>query len=243
MASTDSWQSRYHQLLEQAGVCCESLAEQARPPEGNGAGVSLADCLERPALLDAVIRKHAGASADFRERRTHASVLHQSLVLSIIAPLTTRLLLEGESHVPGAEQIRLEESGGEILWRFRALRPATGTGSFIDAMAGQANAWYPRFREEFGVSPGAYWSSVGLALCAPFSALYDKAPPATLCREASEWLEQFDCDARKFIDWIPVEFNQHPCAIPQRRGCCLKYKLPAGVYCGTCGIYRRQRMS
>ncbi|MBS3804529.1 MAG: (2Fe-2S)-binding protein [Oleiphilaceae bacterium] len=243
MVSTESWPSRYCHLLESAGLSKACLADNASPPEGDGAGMSLASCLEQPESLRGILQMTAGEPRDFRAIRIQASVLHQNLVLSIIAPLTIRLLLDGQSQAPEPGHIRLHCADGATGWTCAEAGPAIGVAPFTEAMAARAKDWYPVFRQEFGVSPGAYWSSVGLALCAPFSALYDKAPPDTLCREATEWLAQFDCDAKKFIDWIPAEFNQHRCAIPQRRGCCLKYKLPEGNYCGTCGIYRKERMN
>ncbi|WP_404366957.1 (2Fe-2S)-binding protein [Marinobacter sp.] len=246
MAGTDAAQApikRYGQLLDQAGVCPSSLYEYARPPAGTGGGVSLAACLDRPSVLATALRQKAGTIADFRDLRVHASVLQQDLALSIIGPLVTRLFLEGESYLPEPSQIRLVPGVESPQWHFDSQGPQASMEVFVSRTAGLVNAWYPVFRQEFGVSPGAYWSSVGLALCAPFSALWDKAPPEALCRQATGWLELFDCDAGEFIDWIPAEFNQQQCAIPQRRGCCLKFKLPEEGYCGTCGVYRKERMS
>lgn len=248
MADTDRaitwiWGQRYGELLDQAGVCATSLLEHASPPTSDGGGTSLANFLDHPDLLGAALQLQAGQRADLRDLRVHASVLQQDLALSIIAPLVMRLFLEGKSHLPEPDRISLSALGQTLQWRFGPSDTLVGPGLFVGRTAELVNNWYPMFRQQFGVSPGAYWSSIGLALCAPFSALYDKAPPDTLCREATRWLQKFDCDARKFIDWIPARFNQHRCAIPQRRGCCLKFKLPQGGYCGTCGVYRKERLA
>ena len=234
---------RYGDLLEQAGVSEASLAPYARPLASAHSGISLAACLAQPSLISAALRQKVGEEAGFRELRVHASVLQQDLALSILGPLVTRLFLEGESQLPEPSLISLEIVGGMPQWRFNPTGRRLEPDAFTGRISLLINDWYPVFRQTFGVSPGAYWSSIGLALCAPFSALWDKAPPEALCREATGWLDLFDCDAGKFIDWIPAEFNQQQCAIPQRRGCCLKFKLPEEGYCGTCGIYRKERMN
>lgn len=248
MAGTDGARSlasirRYGDLLDQAGVSGSSLEQYASPPAADVPGISLAACLAEPSLLTEALRQKAGEEAGFRELRVHASVLQQDLALSILGPLVTRLFLEGESHLPEPSLISLAVAGPAPQWRFDLPDTKVGPEAFADRTALLVIEWYPVFRQAFGVSPGAWWSSIGLALCAPFSLLWDKAPPEALCRQATGWLELFDCDAGKFIDWIPAEFNQQQCAIPQRRGCCLKFKLPEEGYCGTCGVYRKERMS
>lgn len=249
MTSTQGCLQRYQQLLIHAGICPSALGKYARAASESSdrPGIRFADCLDQPDRLRSALRMGAGQGADWRQLRIHASVLHQDLALSVIAPLTIRLFLTGRTCVPASGEVWLVP--GDACnnacngWRWDEAGQTVDVDGFTARMAEQVNAWYPFFRQEFGVSPGAYWSSVGLGLCAPFSALYDKAPPAQLCQEATRWLNRFHCEARQFIDWIPVEFDQHPCAIPQRRGCCLKYKLPDGAYCGTCGIYRKERMA
>lgn len=248
MADIEDWAGRYRQLLNLAGTDGNSIKayrDSLNIPSEGGADsrTSLDDCLHRPEVLRSALHRSAGPGADFRELRIHASVLQQKLALYVIAPLTLGLFLDGESPLPDPEHIYLEPIGHTGGWSWGASGLPLGMDEFPRQVAVQVNAWYPFFREEFGVSPGAYWSSVGLGLCAPFSALYDKAPPDRLCAEATQWLNRFDCAARNFIDWIPVTRDRLPCAIPQRRGCCLKFQLPEGSYCGTCGVYRKQRLA
>lgn len=246
MANTEAWARRYHQQLEAAGICPSALREQAVPSPAMSqtpTGVRLADCLADPLRLQTVLRDQADPCTSSRQLRARASVLHQGLALSVIAPLTLRLFLAGHSYVPDARDIWLNPTHVTAQWHAHGTAQPIGRDDFVVAVAERVTAWYPLFRQGLGVSPGAYWSSVGLALCAPFSALYDKTCPQTLCDEATAWLNTFNCDAGRFIDWIPAELGGRACAIPQRRGCCLKYLLPDGGYCGTCGIYRKERMA
>ncbi|WP_166261850.1 (2Fe-2S)-binding protein [Marinobacter salicampi] len=248
MAEHEVWLERYDALLQEADVTPKAVAVSMDVAEPEGslnrqapgyAPIGLAASLACPEVMTGPLREQRNAEP----LRVYASVLHQDLALTIVAPAVTRLLLDGASRVPVAEDIWLAPGPKTPAWQWRPSASAQSVSDFLALIARELNRWYPFFRHSLGVSPGAFWSSVGLGLCAPFSALYDKAPPERLCQEATEWLNQFDCDARRFIDWIPLEFNRHPCAIPQRRGCCLKFKLPNGGYCGTCGIYRKERMA
>lgn len=248
MAGHEVWLERYSALLREAGVTPQAVAVNMNatdlgvPDNSQSFGAAtagLADSFGRPETMVGALREIRSTEP----LRVYASVLHQDLALSIVAPAVTRLLLDGVSRVPLAEDIWLELDTRTPAWHWRPGSSVQPVDLFVPFIARELKRWYPFFRHSLGVSPGAFWSSVGLGLCAPFSALYDKAPPERLCQEATEWLNQFDCDARRFIDWIPLEFNRQPCAIPQRRGCCLKFKLPDGGYCGTCGIYRKERMA
>lgn len=243
MAQMNTWRQRYEQLLALANVSPELLQANCSIPITTGKGIRLSDCLAQPQLLKAAMQRQAGATTGPRELRVHASVLHQNLALAIMAPLTLRLFLEGETVLPEASALWVQPTNAEHPWQLEDTGPLTDTAGFITGMAERARAWYPLFRQTLGVSPGAYWSSIGLAFCAPYSALYNTAPQEQLCAEASAWLAQFDCDARHFIEWIPVESGAERWAIPQRRGCCLKYKLPERGYCGTCGIHRKERLA
>ncbi|WP_166268768.1 (2Fe-2S)-binding protein [Marinobacter caseinilyticus] len=246
MTNTKDWALRYRRLLEQARITPASLLShdtstaRARPQDC----VRLADCLLNPDRLRARLSQQAGQGVSSRQLRARASVLHQTLALNVIAPLTLRLFLEGQAPVPDSRSIWLSPSAEDTdQWYWEAAATTAGFAGFASAIARLVKTWYPLFGQDLGVTPGAFWSSVGLGLCAPFSALYASAPPQTLCREATDWLNSVDCDARRFIDWIPTELDGRGCALPQRRGCCMKYLLPGGGYCGTCGIYRKQRMT
>lgn len=249
MADTDHRVERYQTLLAEAGA--EPLALEL--PSASAASHSfspptLTHLLNDPEQWRTAINARVGEAADHRQRRACASVLHQSLALTIIAPLTMQLFTKGKARIPNPDQISLKPCPGDELtgdWLWNDTGECVGVDEFACQVAGQVRAWYRVFRYQLGVAPGAYWSSIGLGLCAPFSALYNKAPPERLCDEASDWLNTINCDARRYIDWIPATLNQQPCALPQRRGCCLKFLLPNGDYCGTCGtcgIYRSERL-
>lgn len=212
--------------------------------DSRSAPVSLAGCITRPDLLRLRLSEPADRPLSAQMLRIRASVLHQDLALTVVAPLVCDFLFEGDTDSLAPENIWLvDHRGSGPAWYRENTGVRMSPDQFIKQASAEVTRWYPMFRQILGVSPGAYWSSIGLAFSAPFSALYDSTPPEHLCQAATDWLALFDCDARRFIDWIPAEFDRHPCAIPQRRGCCLKYRLPGGVRCGTCGLYRKERMA
>lgn len=232
----------YQLLLEQSGCSASALRPEALadPVPPDQPTLSLVDILSKPQAFRALLQGvalHQGS-----ETRTLASVLHQNLALQVIGPLVVELFLDGQTTLPEPATIWLDLTDMSGQWHFKRSGAKVGKEEFIEQVADQTRDWYRVFRKELGVSAGAYWSSTGLAFCAPYSALYKQAPPASLCRQATDWLQGFDCDAHRFIDWIPFSVDQQPCAIPQRRGCCQKYRLPEGAYCGTCGIYRKERL-
>ncbi|WP_417565837.1 (2Fe-2S)-binding protein [Marinobacter sp.] len=243
------WSERYARLLQASGLDTKSVFGQAlQPAPGERRALfSLAQCLEQPALLsDQVARDHPHVS-DARAIRAQLSVLQQDLALSVIGPLTLRLFRDGRSPLPDPGRIFLApvEQGVQAAsrWFHLANWDSVDEPTFIRSLGRLASDWYPVFRKGLGVSPGAYWSSIGLGLGAPFSAVWNLAEPEALCDLAQRWLEEFGNDANQFIDWIPAVFGEKMTAIPQRKGCCLKYLLPEGGYCGTCGIYRKERFA
>ena len=268
MAAPDTdnrqWPQRYHDLLENAGLDREAELgvalkgalkgapkEALQPQEPRQlALMSLAQCLSEPERLKRQIRDDYADARTARAVTARLSVLQQDLSLNIIAPLTLRLFLQGEAPLPDPDRIFLTPltafNAGDTpptRWVMASSGVTVSVRGFVSGMAALANDWYPMFRKVLGISPGAYWSSIGLGLGAPFSVVWNRAEPTALCQLAQAWLKQFECDANRFIDWIPTEFSQQPCAIPQRKGCCLRYLLPDGGYCGTCGIYRKERIA
>jgi len=250
MVVTDrqQWQWRYAELLRMGGVALPD-AEAAACPARLSAGdhgreaVTLAGLLEQPERLGAWLVRHRGVT-DARELRAEASVLQQDLALTVLGPLTLRLLLRGHSVAVEPAHILLRGDAPDgAAWQWTGEGKPTGTRDYVRIMSQRLHAWYPLFRPGPGVGPGAYWSSIALAFSAPFSLLYDRVPPPLLCREATAWLARFGCPARRYVDWIPVQLGQQYCAIPQRRGCCLRFLTPAAEYCGTCGVYRKERMA
>ncbi len=248
-AAGDGWVDRYDRLLRAASLDRETiLAQSLKASEKEHPGLfSLAQCLSEPELLLQQIRSDYPDATDCKTVRTYASVLQQDLALSVLAPLVLRLFRHGEAPVADSARIFLapiEETGQTVSRWFRVPgQPVVNEQTFRDVMADRTQAWYPVFRQELGLSPGAYWSSVGLGLGAPFSAVWNLADPDSVCELAQQWLEGFRNDANRFIDWIPAVFGEQETAIPQRKGCCLKYLLPEGGYCGTCGVYRKERMA
>lgn len=244
-----AWTKRYTRLLEAAGVCPESFLTQALPSssEERTGLFSLARCLEDPALLVDQVKADYPSAADARAVRARVSVLQQDLALNIIAPLTLRLFRDGQAPLPDTQHIFLapDEPGTSVSsrWFQTPGAPVVSEPQFVELVGRQTSGWYPVFRQRLGVSPGAYWSSIGLGLGAPFSAVWNLAEPAAVCDLAQCWLGEFSNEANQFIDWIPAVFGGQTTAIPQRKGCCLKYLLPEGGYCGTCGVYRKERLA
>lgn len=242
------WPEQYRQLLVGAGLDRDTeLAAALQPQDTNRPALfSLSQGLQQPDLLRQQIRADYPDAQSARAVTARLSVLQQDLALNIIAPLTLRLFLHGEAPLPDPDRIffgALRPGNEQPSRWFQATTSApVNVSDFVSGVEALVNAWYPVFRKALGVSPGAYWSSIGLGLGAPFSVVWNRGEPAAVCRLAQSWLKQFECDANRFIDWIPAEFSHQPCAIPQRKGCCLQYLLPEGSYCGTCGIYRKERM-
>ncbi|KEF31014.1 hypothetical protein D777_02167 [Marinobacter nitratireducens] len=242
------WPERYRQLLSASQLDANEVLGQAlrAPNLERPALLSLRQCLEQPDLLKRQLLADYPEMSEPQQLRAALSVAHQDLSLSVIAPLIITLFLRGEAGVPDPGRIFLapaNEGSSVSRWFQAGQGEAVGVEPFITHLSTAMNDWYPTFRKSLGVSPGAYWSSVGLALGAPFSAVWNLAVPRDICTLAGEWLEQFWCDANRYIDWIPAEFGDQACALPQRKGCCLKYLLPGNGYCGTCGIHRKQRLS
>ena len=246
--------SGFHSLLENHRLAPHTVLTEAVPePTDRPTLFSLAEVLEQPETLShQVLSDHPDAITP-RMRVARLSVLHQNLALQVIAPLVTRLFRDGAtapvnpSHVWLSPKEETEGARWAPLPTYSDESERLRAGAFIAHTSHQMQAWYPVFRKHFGVSPGAYWSSVGLALGMPFSLVWNRVNPEALCTLASAWLAQFECEANRYIDWIPAYLEAQPdaqqCAIPQRRGCCLKYLLPEGGYCGTCGIYRKARLA
>lgn len=244
------WLTDYHNLLARHGLDATTLMDSALTPANREqpALFSLAQLLANPDLLQQQVLKDYQDADHPRLRKARLSVLHQSLALQIIGPLVIRLFRDGSSAALDPRRVFLcpttSTPADPSRWQYAASKQEIlEPEAFIRILSEQMQDWYGVFRQHFGVSPGAYWSSVGLALGAPYSVVWNRVNPAELCKQADSWLAQFKCEANRYIDWIPAEFSQQWCAIPQRKGCCLKYLLPGGGYCGTCGIYRKERIS
>lgn len=252
-----TWVDRYGGLLEaselnRGAILSEASEAIEQPPAERPAVLSLAQCLAQPSRLMRQVAIDYPEEQAPKSVRARLSVLQQDLALSVIAPLTLRLFRDHKASLPDPERIFLVSIDASAnsssarpvsRWYLAPGAQAVDEYTFIRSLGKLTKDWYPTFRHEFGVSPGAYWSSIGLGLGAPFSEVWNRAEPEALCELAQRWLEAFDNSASQFIDWIPAMFGGKSAAIPQRKGCCLKYLLPEGDYCGTCGIYRKQRLT
>ena len=252
------WRDRYRQLLASSNLNADTVLSQAlaltgssmqaqsSSASGQTEPLSLAQCLAQPECLRHQLRIDHPETSDARLMRAHVSVVQQDLALSVIAPLTLKLFRDGEAPLPNEHEVFLGPANGAMAssrWFHRPTGPCVGVTDFVKHLADQLNGWYPVFRQALGVSPGAFWSSIGLGLGAPFSAAWNQVDAQSVCALAQAWLDNFDCDSSRFVGWIPATFNGQTCAIPQRKGCCLKYLLPEGGYCGTCGVYRKVRLA
>lgn len=242
------WPGRYQQLLANSGLSAETLLNEALAPKApqTAAVLSLEQCLDTPLLLQQQLQADYSGITDQRSLRTHLSVTHLDLMLYAVAPLTLQLFLYGEAPLPDTSRLFLgPPEDGQVMFRWfhDGAGKRVGVAEFVQALTQQMKDWYPIFRHQWKVSPGAYWSTTGLALSAPFSLVWNRGGTKAVCVLAQEWLAQFDCDAHRFLEWIPAGPAGQQYAIPQRRGCCLKYQLPDGGYCGTCGVYKKARLA
>lgn len=240
------WLADYHHLAASEGIKPSALLKSDTLSDIHSQSTlfSLAQLLESPGLIWQTIQNNCPDADHPRIRKARVSVLQQDLALQIIWPLVIRLFRDGHTIALNPDQVFLCWNDNDLTWFHLAnSSEPLETHAFIHGLSKQLQNWYPIFRHELGVSPGAYWSSFGLALGAPYSMIWNQVNPEALCKQANHWLAQFNCEANNHIDWIPAEFSQHMCAIPQRRGCCLKYLLPEEGYCGTCGVHRKERMA
>lgn len=249
-APVDSWRGRYWQRLEDDGLDPEQILSQAlgsRPSQHNRSKLlSLSQCMAEPDLLLRQVRQDYPQACTAKLQRAYLSVIHQDLALSVIAPLTLKLFRDGTVTLPRPSQIFMAppEQNGQThtRWFATAGEKEVDEQGFIASMSTLTTDWYPFFRQTLGISPGSYWSSVGLALGAPFAAVWNLAQADATCRLAQDWLKTFQNDANAFVDWIPVSFGEQRTAFPQRRGCCLAHLLRDTSHCGTCGVHRKERM-
>lgn len=241
---------RYLRLLRATDLNPEAVLSAAQDPvrPAQHGLLTLAQCLARPQRLVRQIRQECPQDEPGL-LRARLSVLQQDLALQVIAPLVLQLFRDQQAPVPDPDRILLAPADPQppspevqVRWYMLPGSPLVEEREFVRETGKRLRAWYPLFRNGPGISAGAWWSSMGLALGAPYSAIWDLAAPAQVCTLANAWLEEFGEETARYIDWIPWTFNGRPCALPQRRGCCLKFRLPGGSYCGTCGVYRRQRL-
>lgn len=255
-----TWPERYRELLAAADLNADTVlgkallasqnleypAAKSLPALSSSTSLSLRQCLNNPELLQRQVQADYANVTDKRTLLTYLSVIHLDLVQTIIAPLILRLFLHGQAPLPDVDRVFLGPAkDGAVMsrWFQSTSNKQVGFTEFVQGLAKQLSGWYLVFRHKLGISPGAYWSNTGLALGAPFTAVWNTANAEGVCTLAQEWLAQFPCDAHRFIEWLPAGSGDQRCAIPQRRGCCLKFQLPAGSYCGTCGVYRKARLA
>ena len=223
------------------------LDDSLKIPELNRPALfSLAQALENPELLRQQIAEDYPAVAG-QDTVARLSVLQLNLMLSVLFPLTLQLFRDGSSPLPDPKRIFLatmdNEKPRDYRWFLAPGEKAGRVSDFVSETAVQLEDWYRVFRQPLGVSPGAFWSSAALALGAPFSAVWNRADAADVCDMASDWLREFNCPAHRYMEWLPAGEGTGKVAIPQRRGCCLDFRLPGGRYCGTCGVHRKKRLA
>ncbi|SFR75588.1 FhuF 2Fe-2S C-terminal domain-containing protein [Marinobacter daqiaonensis] len=249
-APAEDWPQRYDRLLASTGMDSRQIRHNFSLTGVKAgetvSGALLRQWMEENGRAERELMADSGATGP-RALVIQASVAQRDLCLQVLGPLTTRLLLDGHSPAPTEDWVIFRESGTESRWTWQESGTEApgeaGIPEWITLVSATLRRWYPWFRKELGLSPGAFWSSAALGLSAPFSALYNTADSQTLTTLASEWLNQFDCDVTRYLEWLPATFQGQQCAIPQRRGCCLDYLLPEGRYCGTCGVFRKERLA
>lgn len=244
----NQWPGRYRALLDDNQLDADQVLEASlqTPDLHRPALFSLAQVLENPECLREQILEDYPEVAE-QGPIARLSVLQLNLMISVISPLTLQLFRHGTSPLPCPERIFLaaldREQTGQYRWFLAPGEKWADVSTYIRETAEQLEYWYRVFRKPLGVSPGAYWSSAAIALGSPFSAVWNRARAQDVCTLAEAWLGEFDCQAHRYMDWLPAGVGPGQVAIPQRRGCCLNYLLPDGGYCGTCGVHRKERLS
>lgn len=244
----ETWPHRYRAMLADHQLDAGQLLDDALhiPNPNQPPLFSLAQALENPELLrQQIAEDYPGVAGPDMVARL--SVLQLNLMISVISPHTLQLFRNGASSLPNPKHIYLtamdKDHPRDYRWFLVPGEKAKDVSDFVNETATQLEHWYRVFRQPLGVSPGAFWSSAALALGAPFSAVWNRAGASEVCDMAGEWLREFNCPARRYMEWLPAGKGPGEMAIPQRRGCCLDYRLPGGRYCGTCGVHRKKRLA
>lgn len=243
-----TWPHRYRAMLADHQLDAGLVLDDALhiPDPNQPALLSLAQALENPELLRQQIAEDYPGVAG-QDMVARLSVLQLNLMLSVLFPLTLQLFRHGASPLPEPERIFLatmdKEKPRDYRWFLAPGGKIGGVPDFVDETAAQLEDWYRVFRQPLGVSPGAFWSNAALALGAPFSAVWNRAGASEVCNMAGEWLREFNCPAHRYMEWLAAGEGPGKMAIPQRRGCCLDFRLPGGRYCGTCGVHRKKRLA
>jgi hypothetical protein len=243
-----SWPQRYRAMLADSQLDAQQILDDSLPtPNLNRPALfSLAQALENPELLRQQIAEDYPGVAG-QDTVARLSVLQLNLMIGVISPLTLQLFRNGASSLPDPKRIFLaamdKEKPRDYRWFLAPGEKVKDVSVFVSETAAQLEQWYRVFRQPLGVSPGAFWSSAALALGAPFSAVWNRADAANVCEMAGGWLREFDCPAHRYMEWLPAGEGTGKVAIPQRRGCCLDFRLPDGRYCGTCGVHRKKRLA
>ncbi len=167
------------------------------------------------------------------------TLILQSLLEQKLPPLTPALLFARWSEQKGMVDLAYAQDLADGA-------AAGGLGeqsqSFIASFNQLMNDLHGLFHTELRVSNGSYWSSGALALVRPWSQLLKRVSDSDsepLAQAATAYLDQFEPRLRRFMDWeLTGQGDGSQVWRPRRHGCCLKYRLPEGSLCGTCGRHR-----
>ncbi|PAV25244.1 hypothetical protein CF392_11960, partial [Tamilnaduibacter salinus] len=172
------------------------------------------------------------------DRRTAATVLWQRLSLDLLAPACVLWMAQKTLRLHTPDQIGWHPDTGD--WA-RLDAPESPIELPDDALA-TLTQWLEimehLFRGHWQVSKSGFWSSAALATARPYSLLFMQVPGHEWRPQAERWLERMPSPIARYLSWEDVERHGTTLTIPRRKGCCLKFQLPDGKLCGTCGIRR-----
>lgn len=175
---------------------------------------------------------------------TYGALLARDLFLKWLGPLTLIQILEAQAPAPDSTPLDIEwrpESLG--FW----LTPATPhtPGLTLAPWRVSVRDWLTQleeaFRTQLRVGKGAFWSSAALALAMPWTRLQSFRPADELESGSHAWLAYLDDRLPRYLRWREAHAEGKTRKYPNRRGCCLRYRLPEQPnLCGTCGRRKQE---
>lgn len=172
------------------------------------------------------------------DRRTAATVLWQRLSLDLLAPACVLWMIRQQLplHLPDQIGWCLETGNWAQLGAPESSRQTPDEA--LESLGYWLDTMQQLFRGHWQVSKSGFWSSAALATARPYSLLFMQVPGHQWRSQAERWLQLMPAPIARYLNWEDIERQGTTLTIPRRKGCCLKFRLPDGKLCGTCGIRR-----
>lgn len=178
-------------------------------------------------------------SSDASERLTYGALLARDLLLKWLGPLTVRQILDTQAPAPDSTPLNIEwraDSLGFVLAPSVLSTPGLELDRWVASVRNWLTMLEAAFRTQLRVGKGAFWSSAALALAMPWTRLQNFRPAEELEAGSLAWLTYLDDRLPRYLRWREAHAEGQARKLPNRRGCCLRYRLPEQPnLCGTCG--------